>query len=132
MGNRCRLRTAICQFNSKWCGYPDYVRTTLPLFRLHRGRGRKRIITLETSGRGELYYQLHTATRNKCRYKMKGRDLQQDSAAAPTANHQNTQSENTYTKYTARDARVTRYMKRWRSLPLILYLHLFRVAVWSW
>ena len=42
---------------------------------------------------------------------MKGRDLQQDSAAAPTANHQNTQSENIDTRHTARDAKVTRDIK---------------------
>ena len=42
---------------------------------------------------------------------MKGRDLQQDSVAASTAKHQNTQSEITDTTYTARDAKVTRYIK---------------------
>ena len=42
---------------------------------------------------------------------MKGRDLQQDSAAAPTANHKNTQSENIDTRHTARDAKVTRDIK---------------------
>ena len=34
----CRRRTAICHASSKWCGYPDYMRTTLPLFWSHRGR----------------------------------------------------------------------------------------------
>ena len=47
---------------------------------------------------------------------MKGRDLQQDSAAVPTANHQNTQSENTYTRYTARDANVTRHQTRHQNI----------------
>ena len=42
---------------------------------------------------------------------MKGRNLQQDSVAASTAKHQNTQSEITDTTYTARDAKVTRYIK---------------------
>ena len=42
---------------------------------------------------------------------MKGRDLQQDSVATSTAKHQNTQSETTDTTYTARDAKVTRYIK---------------------
>ena len=41
----------------------------------------------------------------------KGRDLQQDSIAASTAKHQNTQSENTDTTYKARDAKVTRDIK---------------------
>ena len=41
----------------------------------------------------------------------KGRDLQQDSIAASKAKHQNTQSENTDTTYTARDAKVTRDIK---------------------
>ena len=42
---------------------------------------------------------------------MKGRDLQQDSVEASTSKHQNTQSEITDTTYTARDAKVTRYIK---------------------
>ena len=42
---------------------------------------------------------------------MNGRDLQQDSAVAPIANHQNTQSENIDTRHTARDAKVTRDIK---------------------
>ena len=37
MGNRCRLRTAICQAVSRRYGYPDYVRKILPLFRSPRG-----------------------------------------------------------------------------------------------
>ncbi|KAK3106103.1 hypothetical protein FSP39_012787 [Pinctada imbricata] len=36
MGNRCRLWTALCHASSRRFGYPDYVRTTLPLFRLPR------------------------------------------------------------------------------------------------
>ena len=39
------------------------------------------------------------------------RDLQQDSVAASTAKHQNTQSESSDTTYTALDAKVTRYIK---------------------
>ena len=42
---------------------------------------------------------------------MKARNLQQDSVAASTAIHQNTQSENTNTTFTARDPKVTRYIK---------------------
>ena len=30
--------------NSKWCGYPDYVRTTLPLIRIHRGLHRQTLM----------------------------------------------------------------------------------------
>ncbi|KAK3085773.1 hypothetical protein FSP39_008527 [Pinctada imbricata] len=36
MGNRCRLRKAICHAGSRRCDYPDYARTTLPLLRLPR------------------------------------------------------------------------------------------------
>ncbi|KAK3094816.1 hypothetical protein FSP39_006576 [Pinctada imbricata] len=44
MGNRCILRTAICHISSKWCGYPDYMHKTLPLFWFTRGVEEKTIV----------------------------------------------------------------------------------------
>ncbi|KAK3109009.1 hypothetical protein FSP39_021046 [Pinctada imbricata] len=46
MGNRCLLRTAICYMyvRRRWCAYPDYVHTTLRLFRLLKDLEERRIV----------------------------------------------------------------------------------------
>ncbi|KAK3086308.1 hypothetical protein FSP39_016690 [Pinctada imbricata] len=44
IANRYRLRMSICHASRKWCGYPNDVYTTLPLFWLPRGIEERTIV----------------------------------------------------------------------------------------